>query len=139
MTISSAEEFVRLSDSDNREDRTLSSNGSASLEVWYEVIANYPEYRQWVAHNKTVPLEILDELAQDSDADVRRWVAMKRKLSPQLFERLARDPDSSVRNTVAYNAKVPQHLLEILSQDSEKWLADNAQGRLARRRTNENR
>ena len=99
--ILSAEEFVRLRTSEKEEEYNLAAHSEAPMEVWLEVIEKYPGYREWVAHNKKVPIEILEILANDSDDRVRSTVATKRKLSPKLFQKLAKDPDEGVRQRIA--------------------------------------
>jgi hypothetical protein len=32
--------------------------------VWYELIKNFPEKKVWIAHNKTIPYEILEYLSE---------------------------------------------------------------------------
>lgn len=115
--ITSAEEFVRLRDSPIPEEYHRASHDTASLDTWLQVIEKYPDMRKWVAHNKTIPLEILAILAQDENDEVRRMVATKRKLDFTLFEKLANDSDEYIRQTIAINAKVPLILLEKLAQD----------------------
>jgi hypothetical protein len=83
------------------------------------VISRFPGYRKWVAHNKTVPLEILTELCQ-FESDVRRSVAVKRKLSVELFELLARDPDPVVRQGIASNKKAPISIVRGLFDDPDE-------------------
>ena len=73
----------------------------AELAVWLDVLENYPEARAWVAHNQTVPLEVLSILAGDPSQRVRFMVSMKWKLPPDILARLAADPDDSVRLRVA--------------------------------------
>jgi hypothetical protein len=84
--ISSAEEFVALRDSDIKTEYDRSAMEEAPIAVWREVIENFPDHRRWVAHNKTVPVEILEVLCE-FDASTRWFVARKRKLSATLFER----------------------------------------------------
>src|SRR5688572_23658542 len=120
--IESAEEFQRLRESENPEEYWRAAHEPASVEVWREIIARYPELREWVAHNKTVPLQILAELACDTDPRVRAMVAMKRKLAPELQLRLATDPDDGVRERLAWNAKATRAALERLSADSRSTL-----------------
>lgn len=115
--IDSAEEFVRLRQSENPEDYRQSAHDTASMATWLAVIDKYPEMRKWVAHNKTVPLEILAILAEDESYEVRRMVAMKRKLDITLFEKLANDEDEYIRQTIVTNAKVPLTILQKLAQD----------------------
>lgn len=78
--IRNADEFVTLRDNNAKSEYDRAAQDEASIEVWIEVIERYPEYRKWVAHNKTVPLEILVKLCE-YNTDVRTFVAMKRRLS----------------------------------------------------------
>jgi hypothetical protein len=87
------------------------------MAVWLELIGEYPEMRQWAAHNKTVPIEILDLLAGDPDRAVRGMVAVKRKLTPEILQRLAGDPDEAVRMSVARHRRTPRHVLLQLRED----------------------
>lgn len=124
--ISSAEQFVQLRSSDVLEEYSRAAEGEASVAVWLDVISRFPEMREWVAHNKTVPIEILDVLARDELASVRAIVADKRKLSLELFDLLAHDDDELVRQRVAYNKKTPLRLLEHLSFDVSPLVRDAA-------------
>jgi hypothetical protein len=117
MAISSADEFIRLRNSQHSEEYLRAAHEPASTEVWIDVIERYPEARIWVAQNKTVPLDILAILAKDPDPKVRFMVAMKRKLTPELLEVLARDSDESVRERVARHRRTPRAVLERLAND----------------------
>src|SRR5581483_12198605 len=101
--IYSVREFLDLRNSDRQEDYLRAANEPAALEVWLEIVRDFPDMRAWVAHNKTVPAEILEILAKDPDATVRHAVAMKNKLSPELMMLLASDMDISVRQRIVYN------------------------------------
>ena len=129
--IRSAEEFVRLRSSDHKAEYGRAAQEEALLSVWRDVIAGYPSCRKWVAHNKTVPLEILGELCA-FEVDVRVFVAMKRSLSPALFHRLSHDEDAVVRQQVAANKKAPREVLEKLSRDSDEDVARVARFNLQR-------
>jgi hypothetical protein len=131
MELGSAAEFVRLRSSDDPHDYGAADKGSARPEVWREVLTSYPDFRHWVARNKTVPLEILQILADDSDDRVRAAVATKHHLSPVLFDRLAQDPDETVRLRVAHNASTPRAVLERLARDRSYLVAGRARVRLA--------
>jgi hypothetical protein len=72
--IASAEEFVRLRTSDDPADYGRAAHDEATEETWREVIKRFPEMRFWVAQNKTVPLNILEELRMDPDERVRSMV-----------------------------------------------------------------
>ena len=90
--INSAEEFVRLRNSELPDEYRRAAHEEAPISVWHDVISRFPgSVRGWVAHNKAVPLEILKVLARDPEVSVRMTVASKRKLSPELFEVLSRD------------------------------------------------
>ncbi len=120
--IESADEFVRLRTSAIRDEYLRAAHEPASSQVWFDVIERYPEMRSWVAHNKSVPIEVLVVLAGDPDVEVRLSVAMKRKLTVELFDQLANDPDESVRRGIAYNPKVPMRVLEQLAQDPSQFV-----------------
>lgn len=115
--INSCEEFVRLRNSSLQQEYSRASTDEAPLAVWYEVIKFHPEMREWVAHNKTIPSEVLDKLASDSSVSVRATVAEKRKLSGELFEILSFDCSELVRLRLAHNKKAPLHILERLAAD----------------------
>jgi hypothetical protein len=129
--ISTAEEFVRLRLSSDPVEYGRAAHDSAPVQVWREVIAQYPEMRVWVAHNTTVPVEILRVLTGDLDANVRAMVADKRKLPEELQLRLANDSDSGVRGRLVYNARATRAVLQILASDSWSVVAEHARGRLA--------
>jgi hypothetical protein len=128
--ISSADEFRRLRLASDADDYRRAASDEASDEVWIDVIDRYPDLREWVAHNKTVPLTILRRLAADSDKRVRYVVASKRTLDLPLFEMLACDPDEGVRDRIACNAKTPLSVRLRLAADSVGFVAENARARI---------
>jgi hypothetical protein len=132
--ITSAEEFVRLQSSEDREEYMAAAHGWAEITVWLDVITRFPEMKTSVVHNKTVPIFILDILSQDPDREVRSWVTYKRKLTRELFERLAKDPDSGVRQSLAGNPKMPLDLLEAMIKDRNRYVRAKAQEVLTQRR-----
>ncbi|MGW5380983.1 hypothetical protein [Nocardia sp. NPDC003963] len=92
--IESAEEFVRLRCSEDPAEYNRAAHEEASEQTWREVIARFPEMRVRVAHNKTVPLNILEELRGD-DEWVRSMVRAKRswaRAHPEDAKRLG-DPE----------------------------------------------
>ncbi|WP_248919916.1 hypothetical protein [Pseudomonas entomophila] len=123
--IDDAEEFIRLRSSRLKSEYDRSAWEEVPLSVWYEVIDKYPDYRQWVIHNKTVPLEILEYLCNFGER-LRTFVAEKRKLSPELFERLSRDVSSDVRTRIAVNKKTPLPILERLMHDEDEDIVETA-------------
>ena len=130
--IVTAEEFVRLRSSTDPAEYGRAATEEAPLEVWYDVIDRFPDYRQWVAHNKTIPMEILEVLATDPDWIVRTMVASKNKLTPELMALLARDPREAVRHTIAHHKRAPRELLEELRNDPWDAIRILANERLAR-------
>jgi hypothetical protein len=115
--INSAEEFVALRTSDIPEEYLRAATEPTPIDVWQEIIDRFPEMKTWVAHNKTVPVEILEILARDPDARVRTWVAMKNKMPKHLFLLLAEDEDSGVRRRIAYNKNVPLEIALKLAEN----------------------
>ena len=124
--INSAEEFVLLRKSEKRDEYIRSAYENASDLVWMDVISKFPEMREWVAHNKTVPLNILEILARDKSESVRATVAMKRKLSPELFDLLSRDHSEEVRYRIACNKKSPIYILKMLANDPIMFVREAA-------------
>jgi hypothetical protein len=128
--IESAEEFVRLRTSEEFSEYNRAAWEEAPLAVWYEVIERFPDMRVWVAHNKTVPMEILRVLARDPDPRVRSWVAGKNKLEEPLLRLLADDPDEAVRMHVAIHKRTPRDLLEQMRGDPWHRIDEEIEARL---------
>ena len=128
--IESAQEFIRLRNSECPDEYHRAAHDAASDTVWREVVANYPDMRPWVAHNKTVPIAILELLYTDSSAAVRCAVARKRKLPERLQQILAADADASVRHALACNKKASRAVLQKLASDSESFVQEAAIQRL---------
>lgn len=120
--ITSAEEFVALRSSSIKSEYDRAATEEAPISVWREVIKNYPDYRRWVAQNKSVPLEILEELCQ-FDSTIMQFVAAKRKLSSTMFETLSQDESYVVRIAIAANKKAPVEILERLQGDKNKHVS----------------
>lgn len=129
--IESAEEFVRLRTSLNQAEYSRAATEEVPEAVCPDVIGRFPEMREWIAHNKQVPVSILRILADDPDWQVRHMVAQKRKAPHDVLEKLARDTDEGVRARVAYNAKTPQWILDLLRHDPVELIADVARRRIA--------
>lgn len=128
--ILSAEEFVRLRTSELQEEYSRAAQDEAPLAVWLDVISRFQDMKQWVAHNRTVPLEVLEVLARDTRWEVRTAVAAKRKLSAELFDLLSRDEDEGVRHRIACNKKAPAAIIERLAADPVPLVRDAARQRL---------
>jgi hypothetical protein len=102
--IESADEFYRLRTSKNPAEYERAVHDGAPEEVWRAVLARYPEMRFWVAQNKTVPVHVLDTLADDPDWPVRHMVARKRKMPESVQRRLARDAYDGGRRALVRHA-----------------------------------
>ncbi|HUG90059.1 MAG TPA: hypothetical protein VML55_04445 [Planctomycetaceae bacterium] len=118
--IRTVQDFIELR---TRND-TRATFDSAPESVWLDLIRDHPEFKEWVIHNKTVPLSVLRNLAADPDPRVRFWVATKRKCSPDLFEQLAADSDEMVRARVAWNPGTPADVLDKLRQDPSRLVQE---------------
>ncbi len=130
--ITSAAEFERLRTSEKPEEYDRAHLEEAPEEVWLEVIRDYPGMRTWVAHNRTVSVDVLRILARDADWDVRHRVAMKRKThrTPDLIEHFSRDVDEGIRLMMARSPNVKVEILERLSADTDEWVRLTAEARL---------
>ncbi|MBK8224689.1 MAG: hypothetical protein IPK73_27085 [Candidatus Obscuribacter sp.] len=113
--LESPEEFVRLRTSEDPDQYRRAAHETAPPEVWLAIIENYPEMRQWVAHNKTIPTDVyfaLYEKCKDCASGTDEWhtkimLAMKGSCPSDLLEQLASDVDESVRDSVARNKHTP--------------------------------
>ncbi|WP_432937671.1 hypothetical protein ACQPXM_25580 [Kribbella sp. CA-253562] len=130
MTIRTAEEFIGLRFSGDPREYRRAATESADVSVWMDIIRDYPEARVWVAHNKTVPMEVLAILAHDTNDEVRFAVAMKRRLSSELLDLLARDSKDSVRFQVAKHRNTSASTLLALTDDPWQAVAELAAERL---------
>jgi hypothetical protein len=128
--INSADEFIQLRTSSKPSECLRAASDKAPVEVWHEIIDRHPHMRSWVAHNKTVPAEIVAILACDQDSDVRLSVAMKNRLSSELMRQLASDEDESVRRQIVRNKNTPTEVLQILAADTLSDIAEVAPKRL---------
>ncbi len=131
--ISTAQEFLALMRSEDPADYHRFRHDSAPIEVWRELITKYALANEWVARNKTSPVEILRDIAGDSRVVVRTEVAMTRRITEDIQEKLARDPDASVRNALANNSKATDRILAILAEDSEAFVRETAHRRIKQR------
>jgi hypothetical protein len=129
--IKSADEFIHLRTSGDPAEYNRSAHDEAPIEVWREIIVHRPDFRSWVAHNKTVPVEILAILAHDPSAEVRHCVAMKNKLPRELMIELADDVDQTVRQRIAHNKNAPIEALRKLTTDEVRDISEHAKARLA--------
>lgn len=130
MTIHSAAEFVRLRTSEVAADYHRAATEPAPIEVWMDVIDSRPDMRFWVAHNKAVPVAVLERLASDDDPRVRAMVARRRAAGATLLADLAHDLDDGVRAEVARNPRSPRSALLELAADPVQVVAEAARGRL---------
>ena len=128
--IESAEEFVRLRESEIEEEYERAATDELPLNVCLDIIARFPHKKQWVVINKTVPIEILELLAVDPNPEVRWWVATKRKLTRDLFLKLSKDPDATVRERIACNAKTPIDILRGMYPDEWDYINETLEERI---------
>jgi hypothetical protein len=134
--IGSADEFYRLRTSDDPAQYQRAAHDEAPEDVWRAVITAFPDMRVWVAHNKTIPVSILETLADDPDWRVRHRVASKRKLPGRLQLRLVRDPHEGVRRALVHHARLTPQALALLADDAAAEIRERAKSRLASAKDN---
>jgi len=127
--ITSAKEFVRLRDSQIPQEYEQAAYRPISASVCREIIENYPEMKKWVIHNKTVPMEILEELSSDKNVNIRDAVLGK-KNSVTILEKLSSDPEPHIRFLVAGKPNTALDILKRLAMDPEPNVRIRAQRRL---------
>src|SRR5688572_8266258 len=104
--IRSAEEFIKLRTSESMEEQDRATHDHADLKTWNDIISKYPDYKEWVIHNKTIQIEILEDLTSDPDPKVRSAIARKRKINDKIFRLLSVDKDEGVRYALISNTKL---------------------------------
>jgi hypothetical protein len=120
--IKTVDEFITLRQSENMDEQYRASHDNADLNVWLEVIKNYPDLKTWVIHNKTIQIEILEILCADTDQNVRSAVARKRKINEFIFNVLSVDPDENVRYALMCNTKLTVNKIKTIKIDDSVWL-----------------
>jgi hypothetical protein len=128
--IKSADEFVRLRTSEIKEEYDRSAHETADISTWTEVIEKYPDYKEWVIHNKTVPLEILERLTLDKNPEIRSAVARKRKINDKIFLILSRDNDENVRYALMCNTNLTVDKLKQIETTDSDWLVKQVKERI---------
>ena len=131
--IKSANEFIRLRTSEIEEEYHRATNDTADISTWTEIIEKHPDFKQWVVHNKTVPMEILEILTLDSDPNVRGAVARKRKMNDKIFRALSKDKDENVRYALMCNTKLSKAKLKQIDTTDSNWLTTQLKEVLERR------
>lgn len=128
--IKSADEFIRLRTSEIVDEYERAANDTADISIWIEIIDKHPDFKKWVIHNKTVPLEILERLTLDTDPEIRSNVARKRKISDKIFMTLAKDKDENVRYALMCNTKLTADKLKQIVTNDSAWLTQQLTDRL---------
>lgn len=113
--IESANEFIELVDSSDPSDRKRWKNEEAPVEVWLDIVRNYPHMRFAVVGNRVVPCEVLLEMVDDPDRRVRMEIALKRQAGSEILEMLSWDHHDSVLLAVAGNENTPTVALHRLA------------------------
>lgn len=128
--INSAEEFIRLRTSEVPEEYERAANDTAEISTWRELIENHAEFKEWVIHNKTVPIEILETLTSDNDSKIRSAVARKRKINDKIFQALSKDKDENVRYALICNTSLMLDKLKQIETDDSEWLIRQLNARI---------
>ncbi|GAA1081904.1 hypothetical protein HDA36_002456 [Nocardiopsis composta] len=70
--IESADEYVRLRESNDGAAWQRIKREEAPLQVWLDIVRNHPDMRFWVTFNRTVPVQVLREISGDPDLEGAR-------------------------------------------------------------------
>lgn len=109
--IETVAEFIRLVESDDPDERRRSAWEDALPQVWKSLVEDHPDMRYWVAHNRTVPEEVLRILAADPEWRVRHRVASRRSCPSDILELLSNDTHDSIASLVAGHQNTPSSAL----------------------------
>lgn len=129
--IESVSHYLQLRSDESASKRRLITTEIAAVSTWIELVESHPELCDDIALNKSLPIEILELLANNASENVRYIVAMKGNLSANLFEHLASDSCETVRSRIAFNKRTPVSILKQLAQDPSKLVSDKAKLRLS--------
>ena len=124
-SISSAEEYKAFAESDD-ENQFSKTFGTASEEVWTDILTKYPNLARHVVFNNSVSIGVLELAIDVGDVWTRFDVAMKRRISRRIFDKLSADKDASVREQIALNPKVPEDILKKLCMDEDTMVSSAA-------------
>jgi len=115
----SIDEIFSISNKNHREVLASASRNSALLRIMLGMDGGSYDYS--LASNSSVPIDILQVLANSADENIRAEVARNESIcaSAALIEQLMEDQDESVRNGLANNESIPVHVLELLSKDAD--------------------
>jgi hypothetical protein len=122
--IKTGDEFITLRQNENMDEQYRASHNTPDIKVWSEVIKNYPAFKTWVIHNKTIQIEILEILSADKDPNVRSDVARKRKINDIIFNTLSVDPDENVRYALMCNTNLSVDKIKTIKVDDSIWLTE---------------
>jgi hypothetical protein len=128
--IKSADEFIALRQSDNIDEQYRASHDNADINIWLEVIESYPDFKNWVIHNKTIQIEILEFLSTDKDPKVRSAVARKRKINDAIFNLLSVDHDEGVRYALMCNTNLSIDKIKTIKINDSIWLTEQLAERI---------
>ena len=128
--ITTAEEFVRLRDSNDLTEQERASNEFADINVWLDVIEIFPKYKVWVIHNKEVQIEVLELLSKDLNPNIRSAVSRKRKINKIIKRNLSQDCDENVRFALMSNTKLTMDELKEIKVVDSLWLTEKLYERI---------
>ena len=116
--IQSIDEFIRCAKSDiNSKDISRGTQDQFTDEVWRDLLMNYPNYHEWIAHNRYLPEWLMWAFSTSEDKDVKRTIAWRYDIPETLLRKLSGDVDPDIRRKAAWNLSCPRDVLERLSVD----------------------
>lgn len=133
VVIETADEFIRLVESDDPAERRRAAWETADLRVWMTLVTEHPEMRFWVAHNRTIPQEVMRVLAADEDWRVRDRIATKNSCPSDILEALSSDSHDAVASAVAGHPNTPSSALRRLARYPWEQVSGKAIRQLADR------
>jgi len=129
--IESADEFLKLRESDVASEQYRASHDGADISVWLDIIKSHPEFKIWVIHNKTVQIEVLEMLCVDENPEVRSAIARKRKINDKIFNLLRVDSDENVRYNLICNTKLGIEQINTIRVNDSDWLKTQLDDRIS--------
>jgi len=128
--IATADEFVALLGETPLSPPRIAAVQATSAAVWWEVLERFPDLAIWVAANRTIPDEIVAQLASHPRIQVRVAVASKPGMPDDVMTQLAHDKSDLVRMRIACNAQASREVLARLAADACVVVSKHAEARL---------
>lgn len=128
--IADAGAFRQLLDHRPMDPARIQAVRAVSSDVWWEVLARWPDAAVWVAANRSIAPDVVAHLATHPRIQVRVAIASNPDIGDDVLMLLAHDKSDLVRMRIACNARASREVLAALVADSCVVVSKHAEARL---------